>query len=248
MTSSASSPVEQMSEWAAVLAEHMPNLDALVTEDDTPVDNIFSEKQQRLLVESLYNAWAGPGEDRPFLALANVGLFYAVHQPPLVPDVLVSLDVRVPADIWAQPNRSYLIWEYGKPPDVVVEIVSNQKGEEAERKLRAYAQLGVDYYVIFDPTEQLGAGPLRVYGQHEGVYVQLVEGKLPTVHLGVVLWQGVYEGLEQTWLRWCDQEGCLILTGAERAEHERQRAEHERQRAERLAAQLRALGVKPEDA
>ena len=232
MTSSASSPVEQMSEWAEVLAENLPNLDAIVTEDDTPVENIFSEKQQRLLVESLYSAWAGPGEGRPFLALANVGLFYAVHQPPLVPDVLVSLDVRVPADVWARPNRSYFIWEYGKPPDVVIEIVSNQKGEEAERKLRAYAQLGVDYYVIFDPTEQLGAEPLRVYGQHEGAYRQLAEGTLPTVRLGVVLWQGVYEGLEQTWLRWYDQEGRLILTGAERAEHEHQRAEHEHQRAE----------------
>ena len=85
---------------------------------------------------------------------------------------------------------------------------------------------------------------------------------MPTVQLEVVLWQGVYEGLEQTWLRWCDQEGRLILTGAERAEHEHQRAEHEHQRAEhehqraehehqraeRLAAQLRSLGVEPQDA
>ncbi len=43
------------------------------------------------------------------------------------------------------------------------------------------------------------------------------------------------------WLRWYDQEGNLLLTGAERVEHERQRAE-------RLAAQLRALGVEPQDA
>jgi hypothetical protein len=207
------------------------------------------------LVESLYNGWAGPGAGRPFLALANVGLFYAVHQPPLVPDVLLSLDARVPADVWVKPNRSYLIWEYGKPPDVVIEIVSNQKGEEAERKLRGYAQLGVDYYVIFDPTEQLGAGLLRVYGQHEGAYRQLANGTLSTVGLGVLLWQGGYEGVEQTWLRWCDQEGRLILTGAERTEQERQRAEQERQRAEqehqraeRLAAQLRALGVEPQEA
>src|SRR5438128_11707266 len=127
MTSSTSSAVEPHPAGADVLAAPLPNVDALVTEDDTPVDNIFSEKQQRLLVESLYNGWAGPGEGRPFLALANVGLFYAVHQPPLVPDVLVSLDVQVPADVWVRPNRSYLIWEYGKPPDVVLEIVSNRQ-------------------------------------------------------------------------------------------------------------------------
>jgi len=246
MTFSASSAVEQRTAWADVLTEHLPQVDALVTEDDTPVDNIFSEKQQRLLVESLYNGWAGPGEGRPFLALANVGLFYAVRQPPLVPDVLVSLDVQVPADVWVKPNRSYLMWEYGKPPDVVIEIVSNQQRGE-ERKLWDYAQLGIDYYVIFDPTEQLGAGALRVYGQHEGTYRPVATGTLSTVELGVVLWQGVYEGLEQTWLRWCDAAGHLLPTGAERIEQEHQRAEQEHQRAERLVAQLRALGVEPQD-
>jgi len=33
--------------------ELWPEVEHLVTEDDTPVDNIFSEKQQRLLTESL---------------------------------------------------------------------------------------------------------------------------------------------------------------------------------------------------
>jgi len=71
--------------------------------------------------------------------------------------------------------------------------------------------------------------------------------ELPGVGLGLTLWQGEYEGVEALWLRWCDLEGRVIPTGAERAEQERQRAEQERQRAERLAAQLRALGVEPEN-
>ena len=33
----------------------------MVTEDDTPVDNWFSEKQRRLLVDPLYASWQGPG-------------------------------------------------------------------------------------------------------------------------------------------------------------------------------------------
>ena len=41
----------------------------LITEDDTPVDNLPSAKQQRLLVESLYSSWQGPGEGGPFLAM-----------------------------------------------------------------------------------------------------------------------------------------------------------------------------------
>lgn len=231
----------------ALAPEDWPSVEALVTEDDTPVDNIFSEKQQRLLVESLYSSWAGPGEDRPFVALANVGLFYAVRQPPFVLDMLLNLDVHIPSDVWVKSHRSYFIWEYGKPPDVVIEIVSNQKGEEAARKLRDYARIGIDYYVIFDPSEQLGMGPLQVYCQHEGVYRQADSGALPTVRLEVRLWQGVYEGLEQTWLRWYDHEGRLLLTSAECAEQERQRAEQEHQRVERLTAQLRALGVEPDE-
>jgi hypothetical protein len=45
----------------------------LTLEDDAPVDNFQSEEQQRLLVEPLYSSKALPV---PFLAAANVGLFY----------------------------------------------------------------------------------------------------------------------------------------------------------------------------
>ena len=80
---SISPSVVQEPEAALMLApEDVPNVENLVTEDDTPVDNLFCAKQQRLLVEPLYSAWAGPGEGRPFLADANVGVFYAVRQPP----------------------------------------------------------------------------------------------------------------------------------------------------------------------
>ncbi len=34
------------------------------------------------------------GEGRTFLALANVGLFHELHEPPHVPDVMLSLDVQ----------------------------------------------------------------------------------------------------------------------------------------------------------
>lgn len=37
--------------------EYQRAIQAMVTEDDEPVDNLFSEKQQRLLVESLYAGW-----------------------------------------------------------------------------------------------------------------------------------------------------------------------------------------------
>jgi len=63
-----------------------PDISHLVTEDDTPVDNIFSEKQMRLLAGSLYSGWAGPSDGRPFLSMTNVALYSALHTPALVPE------------------------------------------------------------------------------------------------------------------------------------------------------------------
>src|SRR5215813_1650252 len=91
----------------------------IVTEDDTPVDNLFSEKQQRLLTEPLYSSWTPPASDdsplttRPFIAAANVGLFPSVHQPPRVPDVFLSLDVQIAANWYEKRHRSYFFWEFG---------------------------------------------------------------------------------------------------------------------------------------
>lgn len=256
----------------AVLANFLPpdftlDVSHLVTEDDTPVDNLPSEKQMRLLVEPLYTAWAGPGDERPFLAAANVGLFPSLHGEVLVPDVFISLDVTLPDNWWAKGKRAYFFWEFGKAPDLVIEMVSNREGGEADRKLRAYARMGIPYYVIYDPQQLIQPEPLRAYAltprrEYEEISPELFVG----LNLGLTLWQGSYENKEDTWLRWCDGEGNLIPTGAELADQERQRAAAERQRAEvaeqraevaeqraevaeqraaRLAARLRALGIDP---
>ncbi len=45
----------------------------LVIEDDTPVDNLISEKQQRLLTKALYSN--DIFESRSLLVAANVGVF-----------------------------------------------------------------------------------------------------------------------------------------------------------------------------
>jgi len=111
------------------------------------VDNIYSEKQQCLLIQSLYVSWAGPSGGLSFVALAHVGLSYGINQPPLMPDVLVSLAVELPVDIWEKLHRSYMIWEYDKPPEVVIELVSKIISYEADVKLRAYVRMGVAYLV-----------------------------------------------------------------------------------------------------
>jgi hypothetical protein len=61
---------------------------------------------------------------------------------------------------------------------------------------------------------------------------------LEQVGLGLALWQGEFKGKTYQWLRWCDREGNLLLTGDERTKQEHQRTE-------RLAAILRAQGIDP---
>ncbi len=228
----------------------VPDISNLVIEDDTPVDNFQSEKQQRLLVEPLYSSQVLPA---PFIVAANVGVFFAVKQDPLVPDVFVSLGVQMPAD-WSQKrNRSYFVWEFGKVPEVVIEIVSNRVGNELTTKKDAYARMGIAYYGVFDPlaqlqgADQMDGQPLRVFALTVGRYGELATPWLETVGLGLTLWEGDFEGQTGTWLRWCDRQNQVIPTGAERAEQEKQRADAASARADRLAAQLKAMGIEIDD-
>jgi Uma2 family endonuclease len=225
--------------------EAQPKIDHLITEDDTPVDSIYVERQEQLLVSPLYDSWVGPGEGRTFIALANVGLFGVPKNPAIVPDALLSLDVRLPANVRDKEHRSYFVWEFGKPPDVSVEIVSNLEGDELGNKVRLYSQMGISYYVVWDPLQFLGPQNLRVFELRGRTYHPIDPAPLPQLGLGLQIWHGRFRDVEDDWLRWVDANGTIIPTGGERAEQERQRADQAQQRADKLAAQLRALGIEP---
>ena len=231
----------------------------LTIEDDTPVDNLQSEKQQRLLVEPLYSSKVLPP---PFLAAANVGLFYKLKTAPIVPDVMLSLDVQCADDFSKKQNRAYFVWEFGKLPEVCVEIVSNQEGDELTLSRKSqqkgkttikkdlYAQIRIPYYVVFDPLKQIQGKDgmdealLRVWANSVGRrYTELTPPTgisevgqvvwLEEVGLGLTLWSGQFEeDVTRLWLRWCDPDGRVIPTGAEGQAIEQQRADTEQQRAD----------------
>ena len=153
--------------------------------------------------------------------------------------------------------RSYTPQLQGQPPLLVLEFLSNQGGQEYSiketyppGKFFFYEQiLQVPNYGIFDPE----TGILELYRLNENQRYVLVSANeenrfwLPEMGLFLGSWQGCRENRDGFWLRWWDEQGTLLLWGAEQVQLERQRAEEQRQRAERLREQLRAAGLEPED-
>ena len=221
----------------------------LVTEDDEPLDSLFQGSQMRLLTESLRTNWIREG-GKPYLVAANVGIYYDLKKPPIIPDVFLSLDVKTPKDIHKKKHRCYFVNLYGKPPELAIEIVSNKKGGELTTKLDIYAKMGIKYYAVFDPDNYLGDNKLIVYELLAGVYVRLLGEPfwLDDLQLGLTTLTCKYEETEDDlWLRWLDENGQIIPTGKElvnkvnsraekaekRAEKEKKCAEKEKKRAEK---------------
>jgi Uma2 family endonuclease len=165
---------------------------------------------------------------------------------------------------------SYVMWQEGVRPIIAVELLSpGTEAEDLEQKQRIAEQpptkwevyeqiLAIPYYVTFDRyTDRLRAFTL-VSDRYQELELQEPTLWIPTLELGLGLWQGRYRDINRQWLRWYDANGNWLPTEAEMArrraeeteallEQERQRAEQERQRAERLAQRLRALGINPDD-
>ncbi|MDZ7967006.1 MAG: Uma2 family endonuclease [Nostoc sp. DedSLP03] len=214
---------------------YVPDANQLVTENET-LDNFATSKQKRLLISSLYSSL----QPQTFLAAANVGIYHTDGQPVIVPDVFLSLDVQVSQNWWEKQNRCYMIWRFGKPPEVVLEIVSNKEGDELGKKLKIYEQMRASYYIVYDPNQQLGEKLLCVYELRGRRYFETSENWLEQVGLGITLWEGEFESRQNNWLRWCYQDGNVLSTGDERASIAEQRAQM-------LAERLRAMGVDPDN-
>jgi Uma2 family endonuclease len=182
----------------------------------------------------------------------DLNLYYDVHHPRWHKRPDWFLVVGVPRAQQQQDMRwSYVVWQEGCNPFLVVELLS--PGTEAEdlgqtlrevnrppTKWQVYEQiLRIPYYVLFDRYKnQLRAFKLNGTRFHE-LPIADQHLWLDELQLGLGVWQGFYQDTEGLWLRWYDGNGNWISTADERAEQadeqaeqERQRAEQERQRAE----------------
>jgi Uma2 family endonuclease len=242
--------------------EFLPTMYDLPSEDpeEPGLPDEFHLLQPQLLRETFT-----PGnfpENEVFVA-TDLNLYYDVRHPLWYkrPDWFAVVGV---SRLYEQKELrlSYVIWQEGVNPFVVVELLSpGTEKEDLGQTLRDASQpptkwevyervLRVPYYIIFDRyTNELKVFQLQGSSYTE-VEINQARVWINDIQLGLGLWTGVYQGIERQWLRWYDSLGHWVLTPVEReaqqVQQERRQAEKQRQRAERLAAQLRALGVEPD--
>jgi hypothetical protein len=103
----------------------------------------------------------------------------------------VSPDLLVAKGLSPTRRDYYLLWEEGKPPDVVVEYTSEStQQEDIEGKFAIYRdQVKVPEYFLFDPRAEYLNPPLQGFRLVGGDYVRIepVEGRLPSEQLGLHL-------------------------------------------------------------
>jgi Putative restriction endonuclease len=133
------------------------------------------------------------------------------------------------------------MWEeQGVVPILTLEMVSHKPGGEYDEKLAIYAQLGVLYYLIYNPEfwQRDRHLPFEVYKLVDGAY-QLQIGEpfwMAEVGLGLGRYQTVFGNVPQEQLAWFKEKGDRYLN----------EAEVERQQKDRLAERLRELGEDPD--
>ena len=209
-----------------------PTQDELPCDDGVPMETSRHKHQMDLLIYSL-RPWLKRHTEDGYVG-GNMFLYFSLaqvrNQDFRGPDVFVVLGVPY------RERKSWVVWEEGKGPDIVIELLSDKTAtrDKGEKKRIYQDQVKVAEYYWFDPfdPDDWAGFDLRA-GRYEPI-VPDEQGRLISKQLGLALvrWYGVYEDAETTWLRWAMLDGELLPTPQEALELERQRADAEAQRAE----------------
>lgn len=215
-----------------------PTQDELPYDDGMPMESQRHVMQLQLLMDPLRLLWEGRQD---VYIGGNMFVYYSLEQVRNKdfrgPDFFVALDVP------KRERKSWVIWEEGKGPDVVIELLSASTAaqDKGEKKDIYQDRIRVPEYFWFDPWSGEWAGFII---QHRR-YVAIEEdnqGRLlsQTLGLALVRWEGVYQEVEARWLRWATLSGALLPTPQEVAvETQRQatEAQHQATEAQRQATE-----------
>jgi Uma2 family endonuclease len=222
----------------------VPQID-LPTEDGEPLESSWHRKEMNLLIDLLYSHWR---DREDFYAGGNMFVYYSLEQVRTRkyrgPDFFVVRGVDGSYD-----RKAWVVWEeWGKYPDVIVELLSpSTANEDLTTKKTLYEQtFRTSEYFCYEPDTEALKGWRLVGGQYQELTLS-DRGWLwsEQLRLWLGLWEGTHVKFSATWLRFYDEEGHLVPTEgeleAQRAEQEalaRRQAEVE---LEEVRAELEAL-------
>ena len=238
----------------------LPTMDDLPSEDpeEPGLPDEYHDLQPQLLSRTLRLSRYSSQE---LYTASDLNLYYDLDHPlwHKRPDWFVA--VGVPRLYEGKRDRaSYVMWQEKVSPAVIVELLS--PGTESEdlgrfaprptleppspntpAKFQVYEQiLKVPHYVVFNRRDS----SLRYFRLSGGAYQEQRVAEtnpriwIPELAIGLAIWQGVFEGLPQDWLRWCDADGMLLPTDTEAA---LQREAEAQQQLRQTVLNLLAFGM-----
>jgi Uma2 family endonuclease len=233
-----------MAMTAQQLADLMP--DATQLESNEPeMESSLHYAQLALLVACLEWLWRDRND---FFIGANLTIYFSREQ-------LKNRDFRGP-DFFLinqterRPRKSWVVWEEGgQYPDLIVELLSpaTAKTDRSLEKVLYQDRFRTPEYFWFSP-DTLEFEGYRLVGQHYEAIAPNDAGWRWSDVLGLFL------GVQNETLRYFHPSGELVPTPEEAAETAQLAAETAQlkvqaaqERTARLAEQLRALGIEPEE-
>jgi Uma2 family endonuclease len=246
---------------------YLPTAEDLPDSDETPVHNELQNDIPNLLLGILKWIWRDRSD---WLWGIDMGIYYDLNvknpkkSKPIVPDGFLVLGVPRRTD--AGGRLSYVLWQEKVLPILVLEVVSHKYNGEYEEKLEKYEELGILYYLIYNPLSGRRGihkrhQPLEVYKLTDGKYelmpsvllLQADGGRMvwmPEISLGIGYEQRSQDNWQCEWVYWYDDNGRRYAERSEAAEERANTAEaiarQEQQENEKLAAYLKSLGIDPE--
>jgi Uma2 family endonuclease len=222
----------------------LPTEEDLIDCDEKPVDNELQLLAPMLLRGILSYIW----DDRlDWFFGINLGVYPVIDQPAIGPDAFLSLGVeRVREN--NKLRLSYLVYREGVMPQWVLEVVSKKPGGEYDEKFQQYAELGVLYYTIYNPSHYRRDEhePFEVYRLEDGRYVLQLGNPvwMPEIGLGIGHEEGSQDRNRRDWLYWYDEQGSRHPVPENALKEEKLLREREqlmrRQAEERLAEEVRS--------
>ena len=223
-----------------------PIQDELPCDDGIPMETQRHKLQMDLLLDTL-QPWLDQREDG-YIG-GNMFIYFSTEQAR-------NQDFRGP-DFFAvvgvpkKERKSWVVWEEGKAPNVVIELLSEStKQEDKTRKKQVYQiQMRVPEYFWYDPfNPEDWAGFSLQKNEYQPLEKDENQRYLSEqLGLALVQWKGIYKGVEAVWLRWETPEGKLLPTERELREQAETKAQQAETKAQKLANKLKELGINPDE-